>query len=132
MSTTVEAGVAVPNDPAAVRRLQRRTLGVLAATQVIGGAGIAGGIAVGALLAARMAGAGFAGLTQSALVVGTALFAIPITRVMTQHGRRPGLGLAYLGGALGAGLVLIAAARDSLPLLLVGLFLFGAGTTANL
>jgi len=132
MSTTVEEGVAVGTDPAAVRRLQRRTLGVLAATQVIGGAGIALGIAVGALLATRMSGPGYAGLTQSALVVGTALFAIPITRLMTRRGRRPGLSLAYLVGALGAVLVLAAAAWRSVPLLLVGLFLFGAGSTANL
>lgn len=132
MGTTVEQEVAVGTDPAVVRRLQRRTLGVLAATQVVGGAGIAVGIAVGALLAARMAGTSFSGLAQSALVVGTALFAVPITRIMTKRGRRPGLGLAYLAGALGAVLILVAASVWSLPLLLAGLFLFGAGSTANL
>ena len=129
---TVDQGVAVGTDPAAVRRLQRRTLGVLATTQVVGGAGIAIGITVGALLAAQMAGTSFSGLTQSAFVVGTALFAVPITRLMTRRGRRPGLALAYLIGALGAMLVLVAADQDSVPLLLVGLFLFGAGSTANL
>ena len=132
MGTTVEEGVAVGTDPAAVRRLQRRTLGVLATTQVIGGAGIAVGITVGAILAAQMAGTGFAGLVQSAFVVGGAIFAVPITRLMTRRGRRPGLGLAYLVGALGAALVLFAAAWDSVALLLVGLFAFGAGSTANL
>lgn len=132
MGTTVEEGVAVGTDPAAVRRLQRRTLGVLATTQVIGGAGIAVGITVGAILAAQMAGTGFAGLVQSAFVVGGAIFAVPITRLMTRHGRRPGLSLAYLVGALGATLVLLAAAWGSLALLLVGLFAFGAGSTANL
>jgi MFS family permease len=132
MGTTVEVKVAVGTDPAALHRLQRRTLGILATTQVIGGAGIAVGITVSALLAKQMAGTSFSGLAQSALVVGTALFAVPATRLMTRRGRRPGLGLAYLVGALGAALVLVAAAWNSVALLLVGLFLFGAGSTANL
>src|SRR5688572_27774596 len=106
MGSTVEVQVGVGADPAAVRRLQRRTLGILAATQVIGGAGIAVGLTVGALLAKQMAGTSFSGLALSAHVVGTALFAIPATRLMTRRGRRPGLGLAYLIGALGGGLVL--------------------------
>lgn len=132
MGTTVEQGVAVGTDPATVRRLQRRTLGTLATTQVIGGAGIAVGVTLGALLAARMAGTEYAGLAQSAFVVGSALFAVPVTRVMTIGGRRPGLGSAYLTGAVGAVLVLVAAAWGSVPLLLLGFFLFGAGSTANL
>ncbi|MBX6751066.1 MAG: MFS transporter [Micromonosporaceae bacterium] len=132
MSTTIERDIAVGIDPTTVGRLQRRTLLVLATTQVVGGAGIAVGITVGALLAARMAGTGLSGLAQSALVVGTALFAVPITRVMTVRGRRPGLGLAYGIGAVGAMLVVAATAAGSLPLLLVGLFLFGAGSTGNM
>jgi MFS family permease len=132
MGTTVEQEVAVGTDPAAVGRLQRRTLGILATTQAIGGAGIAVGIAVSALLAKQMAGTSFSGLAQSALVVGTAIFAIPTTRLMTRRGRRPGLGLAYLTGALGAVIVVVAASSRSVALLLVGLFLFGAGSTANL
>lgn len=132
MRMTVEQEVAVRVDPTAVRRLQRRTLLVLATTQVIGGVAIAVGLTVTALLAARMVGTSVSGLAQSAVVVGTALFAIPVTRVMTRRGRRPGLGLAYGVGAVGGALVLVAAARGSLPLLLVGLFLFGAGGTANM
>ena len=41
-----------------VSQVQRRTLRVLMASQVIGGIGVAIGIAVGALLAARMGGTG--------------------------------------------------------------------------
>jgi len=132
MRTTVEREVAVGVDPTTVGRLQRRTLLVLATTQVIGGAAVAVSLTVSALLAARMAGTSVSGLAQSALVVGTALFAVPVTRVMTLRGRRPGLGLAYGIGATGAGLVVVAVAWGSLPLLLVGLFLFGAGSTANM
>ncbi len=131
MSTTPE--VAAPlTGPADIRPVQRRTLAVLALTQMIGGVGVAVGISVGALLAARMGGTAISGLAQSALVVGAALLAIPATRIMTRSGRRPGLGLAYLVGASGAVLVLFAAAWGNVPLLFVGLFLFGGGSTANL
>jgi MFS family permease len=126
--------VAPPSEQSipAQHRLQRRTLGILTATQMIGGTGIAIGIAVGALLAAQMAGTALSGLAQSSIVVGTALFALPVTRLMNARGRRPGLGLAYLTGAVGAAIILFAAWRGAVPLLFVGMFLLGAASTANL
>jgi MFS family permease len=111
--------------------LQRRTLAVLILTQMVGGIGVAIGIAVGALLAARMGGTQISGLGQSSLVVGAALLAVPVTRLMARRGRRPGLVLAYLIGAAGAALVVVAAAWGSVPLLFVGLFMFGGGSAAN-
>ena len=114
-----------------VRRVQRRTLAVLLATQMVGGIGVAIGIAVGALLAASMGGTQISGLGQSSLVVGAALLAVPISRLMTRRGRRPGLTLAYLIGAVGAVLVVVAAVAHSVPLLFAGLFLFGGGNAAN-
>jgi MFS family permease len=111
--------------------LQRRTVAVLMLTQVVGGIGVAIGIVVGALLAARMGGTQVSGLGQSSLVVGAALLAIPVTRLMARRGRRPGLVLAYLVGAAGAALVVLAAAWGSVPLLFVGLFAFGGGSAAN-
>ncbi|MCI0689470.1 MAG: sugar porter family MFS transporter, partial [Sporichthyaceae bacterium] len=110
-----------------VRRVQRRALSVLILSQMIGGVGVAIGIAVGALLAARMGGTAISGFGQSSLVVGAALLAVPVTRLMNRRGRRPGLTMAYLIGAAGAVLVLLAAARGSIWLLFVGLFLFGGG-----
>ncbi|ABP53889.1 major facilitator superfamily MFS_1 [Salinispora tropica CNB-440] len=115
-----------------VTPIQRRTLGLLFGTQIIGGIGVTIGIAVGALLAARIAGTAVAGLTQSAAVVGAALLAIPITRIMNGHGRRPGLVVAYLVGAVGAVLVVLAAVTRIVPLLFLGSLLFGGGTAANL
>ena len=84
-----------------VAPIQRRTLRLLFVTQIIGGVGVAIGISVGALLAARVAGTAVAGLAQSAGVVGAALLAVPVTRIMNGHGRRPGLVVAYLVGAVG-------------------------------
>ncbi|MFG2055031.1 MFS transporter [Micromonospora sp. NPDC048930] len=115
-----------------VAPIQRRTLRLLFVTQIIGGIGVTIGIAVGALLAARIAGTAVAGLAQSAAVVGGALLAVPVTRIMTGHGRRPGLALAYLAGAAGGVLVVLAAVTRWVPLLFLGMLLFGGGTAANL
>src|SRR5690606_23008845 len=122
-----EEAVAQP----ATRRVQRRTLSDLLGTQVTGGVGVAIGITVGALLAEAMGGTQVAGLAQSFLVVGAALLALPVTRLMRSRGRRPGLTLAYLLGVAGAVLVVLGAAVDSLTLLFSGLFLFGGGNAAN-
>jgi MFS family permease len=116
---------------ATARAVQRRTLGVLVSTQVVGGVGVAIGFAVGALLAESLAGTAVSGLAASAAVVGTAILTVPVTRLMRVRGRRPGLALAYAFGAAGAALTVFAATRGSIPLLFVGLFLFGGGTTAN-
>ncbi|MFG2046334.1 MFS transporter [Micromonospora sp. NPDC048935] len=115
-----------------VTSIQRRTLRLLFATQIIGGIGVTIGIAVGALLAARIAGTAVAGVAQSAGVVGAALLAVPVTRIMARHGRRPGLVLAYAVGAVGGVLVVLAAATRWVPLLFLGMLLFGGGTAANL
>ncbi|MFC7479422.1 MFS transporter [Luedemannella flava] len=119
-------------DSRRLARVQRRTLGLLSATQIVGGVGVATGITVGALLAARLGGTAVSGFGQSAFVVGSALLALPVARLMRARGRRPGLLLAYVAGTVGAVLVVAAAARSSLPLLFLGLFLFGGGSTANL
>ncbi|HEX2771329.1 MAG TPA: MFS transporter [Micromonosporaceae bacterium] len=115
-----------------VDRVQRRILRLLFGTQIVGGIGVTIGIAVGALLAARLGGTGISGLATSAAVVGAALIAVPVTRIMTARGRRAGLAVAYLAGAVGGGLVVAAAIAGWVPLLFLGMMLFGGGTAANL
>ena len=51
---------------------------------------------------------------------------------MRTGGRRPGLVFAYVVGALGALIVVAGAALDSVPLLFLGILLFGGGNAANL
>lgn len=115
-----------------VASIQRRTLRLLFTTQIIGGIGVTIGLSVGALLAARVAGTAMAGVAQSAGVVGAALLAVPVTRIMARNGRRPGLVVAYAVGAVGGVLVVLAAATRWVPLLFLGMLLFGGGTAANL
>ncbi|NLU79932.1 MFS transporter [Micromonospora sp. HNM0581] len=128
MATDLTTGQAYPQ----VAVIQRRTLRLLFATQIVGGIGVTIGIAVGALLAAEIAGTAVAGLAQSAAVIGAALLAVPVTRIITGYGRRPGLAVAYLVGAVGGALVVFAATTRSVPLLFLGMLLFGGGSAANL
>jgi MFS family permease len=107
-------------------------LSLLFVTQIVGGVGVAMGIAVGALLAAAMGGTGVSGLASSASVVGGALLAVPATRLIRSRGRRPGLVFAYACGVAGALVVVAAAISDSMVVLFAGMALFGGGTAANL
>ena len=121
--------------PTAVDRaaVQRRTVGVLSGAVALGGLGVTVGITVGGLLAREVAGSdSVAGLGQTATVLGAALVAVPLAGVSDRHGRRVGLALGYGVAVLGACVVVAAAAVSSLPLLLAGLFLFGAATSSGL
>jgi len=112
--------------------IQRRVVRVLAASQVLGGIGAAAGAAVGALLAADLATESLSGLSASASVIGSALMAIPVSRIMQQRGRRPGLAFAYLVGMAGAVVIVIGALLDLFPLALLGVVATGSGMTAGL
>ncbi|GAA3299405.1 MFS transporter [Dactylosporangium vinaceum] len=115
-----------------VSALQRRTLGLLVSTQIVGGLGVASGVSVGALLAASLAGPWAAGIAGSCAVIGAAVIAIPATRLMRTGGRRPGLVFAYALGSLGALLVVLAVQLASVPVLFLGTLLFGGSSAANL
>jgi MFS family permease len=121
-------------DFADLERLQRRTVCVLVAGQALGGAAIGVGGAVSPLLAKQIlhGDATFAGLAFAAVTFGAALAAVPISRVMSQRGRRPGLVGGYVVAMMGAGAAVVAAEVESFPLLLAGMLLFGWGTAANL
>ncbi len=111
---------------------QRRTVGVLVGSQILGGTGLAAGIAVGSLLAAQLSGSdALSGLGGTVQVLGAAIAAIPIASVTSRLGRRFGLVLGYLVGAIGAALVVASGMTGSFPLLLVGFALLGAGTASS-
>ena len=99
---------------------------------MLGGVGMACGIAVGALLAEDLSGTeALAGVGTTAQVLGTALITIPVARATAARGRRVGLRLGLTLAFVGAAVVLAAAVLRSFPLFVVGMFLFGGGTTAN-
>ncbi|MFE5730987.1 MFS transporter [Streptomyces sp. NPDC056528] len=129
----MSAPVPVPVTAAELPALRRRIRAVLIATQILGGLGIAIGVALAAVLATEIGGTeALAGLASTATVAGPALLAMPLAALMASRGRRAGLVLAYLLGAVGAGVVVLGAVVGSFPLLLAGLVGFGAGSSANL
>lgn len=112
---------------------QRRTVGTLAAVQVVGGIGNGAGLAVGALLIEDVTGsAGWAGLAVVAMTLGAAMFTVPLSNFAVHRGRRPALTVGWLGGSAGAVAVVLGAHWELLPLLLLGFLLFGSSTAANL
>ena len=125
--------MSAPVRPADVERLQRRTLRVLVVSQALGGLGVAIGIAVAAVLARDVSGSeALAGLMQTAQVAGTALAAYLLAGLMGRRGRRPGMVLGYLLGAVGALVCVVGGAIGSYPLLVVGALLLGATSATNL
>lgn len=119
--------------PTNANALQKRTLRVLTGAQLLSGAGLAAGITVGALLAEDMIGSkGSTGLPTALFTIGSAAAALVIGMLSQRSGRRLGLAAGYLVGALGGGGVVAAAAVDSVALLLVSLFFYGAGTATSL
>ncbi|WSF21858.1 MFS transporter [Streptomyces sp. NBC_01353] len=125
--------MSAPVAAATLPTLRRRIQAVLIASQILGGLGIAIGVALAAVLAKEVSGTeALSGLASTATVAGPALLAMPLASLMGSRGRRPGLVLAYLVGALGAGVVVLGAVVDNFPLLLAGLVGFGAGSSANL
>ena len=112
---------------------QRRVLAVLVGSQILSGAGLAAGITVGALLAQDMLGStDLAGLPSALFTAGSALAAVAVGRISQARGRRPGLAIGYLTGAVGSAGVIAAAVADSPVLLFIALFVYGAGTATNL
>jgi MFS family permease len=103
------------------------------AGQVLGGAGLAAGVTVGALLAQQMLGADdLSGLPTALFTLGSALAAFLVGRITQRFGRRLGIGLGFSAGGIGAIGVVVAAVLGSVPLLFLALFVYGAGTATNL
>ena len=120
-------------DPVAVARIQRRTVTVLAAGQVLGGIAFGATVSLGALLAADLSGQeALSGLATASVTLGASLCAIPLARMAARRGRRVALTLGNLFALIGIGIVITAAAVRSFPLLIVGVVLIGAGNAGNL
>lgn len=111
----------------------RRTIAVVVLAQVFGGAGLAAGATVAALLAEDMLGSSsLAGLPAALFTLGSAAAAYLVGRVSQRSGRRAGLSFGYAAGALGSAGVVLAAVLGNLALLLPALLVYGAGAATNL
>ncbi|WP_454118735.1 MFS transporter [Microbacterium lacticum] len=129
MTTAADAAL----DQAAVAAVQRRTVRVLAAGQVLGGIAFGATVSLGALLAADLSGQdALSGLATASVTLGASLCAIPLARLAARRGRRVALTLGNLFALVGIAVVITAAALRLFPLLLLGVVLIGAGNAGNL
>jgi MFS family permease len=128
-----EVAPALDGDVAELPRLQRRTVRVLVASQVLGGIGVGSGVAVVGLLAYELSGtAALSGVSATASTLGAAVAAIVIARLSVVRGRRPGLVTGYLVGGLGAAVAVLAAILGMFWLHVVASVAFGWASASNL
>lgn len=115
------------------KMLYKRTLIIISISQIFGGAGLAAGVTVGALLAQQMLGTdAFAGVPSGLFTLGSAGAALIVGRLSQRYGRRTGLTAGFMIGGLGAIGVITAAIINSVFLLFASLLIYGAGTATNL
>jgi MFS family permease len=121
------------DSPEKQQQLYRRTLIIVVISQIFGGAGLAAGVTVGALLVQDMLGTdSFAGVPTGLFTLGSAGAALLVGRLSQHFGRRLGLATGFLTGGMGAIGVVIAALANNIGLLFVSLLIYGAGTATNL
>lgn len=115
------------------QQLHRRTLTTVLISQSFGGAGLAAGISVGALIAQDMLGSdALSGLPTALFTLGAALTAFIVGRAAQRSGRRKALGFGFITGGIGAIGVVAATHFVSPVLLFLSLFMYGAGTATNM
>ncbi|WP_396655011.1 MFS transporter [Microbacterium sp.] len=119
--------------PAAVARVQRRTVWVLSLGQILGGLAFGATVSLGAILAAELSGDdAFSGLAAAGVTLGTAVLAVPLAALAQRWGRRLALTIGMAIALVGVAFVVVAVAIGSFPLLLVAFGLIGSGQAANL
>jgi MFS family permease len=121
------------DSPEKQKALYKRTLFVVVLSQIFGGAGLAAGITVGALLAKDMLGTeSVAGLPTALFTLGSAVAALIVGWLSQRFGRRSGLASGFLAGGLGAVGVVVSAVTNNIFLLFASLLIYGGGSATNL
>lgn len=118
--------------PARLESLRRRSTWSLVAGVALGSTGHIAAVTVAAIVAAQVGGSAlWSGVNGASVVLGAAVGAVALSRVMVAKGRRVGLTAGYAIGVLGALIAATAIVTSSLPLLLFGTFLVGFGNASN-
>lgn len=114
--------------------LQKRTLRVLVAGQVVAAAALSAAVTVGAFVIQDILGqeTPWGGISSATFTMGSAFMSQVLARKMSRKGRRVGLQYGYSLAIAGGLLAGYAVNRSSLPLFILGLFLYGSGQASNL
>lgn len=114
--------------------IQKRTLGVLMAGQVVASAALASAVTVGAFVVQGILGQNtpWGGIATATVTTGSAFMSQMLARVMSKSGRRVGLQTGYSLAIVGGLVAGLGVQRSSLAIFLLGLFLYGNGQASNL
>ena len=113
--------------------LQKRTLRTLMAGLVPAGAAITSAYSAAAVLGEEITGnETFGALAAACLTTGAALSTLPLAKIMSVKGRRPGIVTGYLVAVVGALLAMTAAITEVYLFLPIGILGVGVGNGANL
>ena len=128
--SSVTSHVALP--PSRLATLRRRSLISLMTGVALGSTGHIAAVTVATIVARDLAGSTiWSGAPGASVVLGAALGATLLSRLMVVRGRRAGLAIGYGIGVVGALVATVAVVSRSLPLLLVGTVLIGFGNSSN-
>jgi MFS family permease len=115
------------------RSTQRRIVRTLSVAQIFSGLGNGSTLALGSILAVDLAGSeAWAGSVNTALTLGTAVTAIPLSRLALRRGRRVALTTGLAAAIAGTFLMVSAVTAELFVLLLGGAFLVGLASAVNL
>lgn len=118
--------------PSRLAQLRRRSLASLMAGVALGSTGYIAAVTVATIVAEDLAGSTiWTGVPGAGVVLGSALGATLLSRLMVARGRRAGLTVGYVIGVAGAAVATAAVLGRSLPLLLIGMALIGFGNSSN-
>jgi MFS family permease len=115
------------------RTTQARIVRTLSIAQIFSGLGNGSTLALGSILAVELSGSeAWAGSVNTALTLGTAATAIPLSQLAMARGRRIALTTGLTAAIAGTGLMVTAVTTTLFPVLLAGAFLVGLGSAVNL
>lgn len=117
----------------AARTAQPRIVRTLSIAQIFSGLGNGSTLALGSILAVDLSGSeAWAGSVNTALTLGTAATAIPLSQLAMARGRRVALATGLVAAIAGTALMVGAVVSGLFILLLAGAFLVGLASAVNL
>ncbi|MCU1572479.1 MAG: transporter [Micrococcaceae bacterium] len=115
------------------RTVQSRVVRTLSIAQVFSGLGSGSTLALGSILAVDLSGSeAWAGSVNTALTLGTAVSAIPLSQLAVARGRRVALATGLTAAIAGTAAMIAAVVTGLFVLLLAGAFLVGLASAVNL
>ncbi|MDO5495075.1 MAG: MFS transporter [bacterium] len=103
-----------------------RTFAGLLASNVLGGVGLAAGVATAGLLVQQLASTEWAGFGSALGVLGAAVASVPLAQLAARRGRRISIATGYAIAVIGALITIAGAVTENLWITLIGLFVVGS------